>query len=196
MSLAYSLNTDLEDRILKCRECEMKNRGCFPMEGPPFSTIMVIGQAPHPYRKTGQSHFSGKANGYFKYFLDTLGLRREEIFITNVIKCIDGNQEGSSEKCVKYLHEEIRSVNPKEIFLLGVRATKAIFGDKRSYGPMFYRGRHYYVLPHPAYCLRGQDEERSQHIRQYHELIESVKRYRQTLSSGDGQMTLDKFTGE
>jgi uracil-DNA glycosylase family 4 len=193
MSKVYSNCKGLEDKILKCKECKLKNQQCFLMEGPEFSEIMIVGQGPHPNRKPGQMHFSGKSSLFFDYLLNTLGLKRGEIHVTNVIKCIGGREEGSEDNCRKFLLEEIKGKNPKEVFLLGTKATIATLGSKQAYGPHFLRGRNWYVLPHPATCVYSGDDNSSR-IQKYKEVIEQVKKYRTTLSvSGKGQMTLDNF---
>lgn len=195
MIASYTANPMLENKIKKCNKCTLENKICFPMEGPSSSTILIVGQAPHPNRKWGEPHFSGSASGYFKYLLDTLGLKREEVCITNVVKCISGRAEGSSVKCEPFLQEEIKMVNPKEIFLLGVRATVAALGDKYSYGPRAMKDRYWYVLPHPASCLRGEAGERSDKIKLYYETIAQIKAYREKVLSNNGQLTLDRFIG-
>ncbi len=136
-------------------------------EGCPCAKIMLIGEAPGREEVEQGKPFVGKAGKNLSEFLDMLGLKREDIFITNTVKFRPTklSEYGSvsnrtpTEEEVKiffpYLLKEIEVISPQIIVTLGNTPLKALLGANVSVGNLhgkltFFNGRKLYPLYHPA----------------------------------------------
>lgn len=128
-------NTNIEDlpeRIAGCRRCalgEFRHSIVFG-EGNPQARIMLVGEAPGEKEDKSGRPFVGPAGRVLNKLLDESGLRREDIYITGVVKCRPpGNRVPKKDEvgaCVPYLHEQIRSLQPQIIICLGALAAKTL----------------------------------------------------------------------
>lgn len=100
-----------------------------------------------------------KSKPYFESFLRALGLTRDDVWATNVVKCIDfGVGHGDPEKCIDFLREELEIINPKYVILFGIEAAKWVLGAKPAYADgrkVVKDDRVYFVVPHPMTCVYG-----------------------------------------
>jgi DNA polymerase len=95
-----------------------------PGEGPVNSEIMFIGEGPGFHENEQGKPFVGAAGKFLEELLSKIGLKREEVFITNVVKCRPPkNRDPQPEEvdtCTKtYLDRQIQAINPKVIVTLG-----------------------------------------------------------------------------
>ncbi len=115
----------LKEQISSCKLCELwkgRKNAVFG-EGNENAEIMIIGLGPgREEDKTGRP-FVGAAGRFLNELLAYAGLKREELYITNVVKCIPPNNNPSEEQikvCMHaYLEKEIEIVNPRIIIPLG-----------------------------------------------------------------------------
>ena len=130
---------EIAEKIKNCKKCELwKNRtNAVPGEGSPNAKIMFIGEAPGRNEDLYGIPFCGRAGAVLDDLLSEIGLKREDVFITNVVKCRPpGNRDPKPEEiaaCSPFLDEQIKVVNPKIIVTLGNYATSYIlnkFGFK------------------------------------------------------------------
>jgi len=160
--------------IKKCNKCELQHRIFYLGTGPITATIMCIGQAPSIYRKTTE-HFSQKSKVVFQKFLDAMNLNRDEVWITNVIKCVEPTKRtGFSIKCGSFIKREIKAVDPDEIFVFGKVATVAIFGKSMPYSSFKNNEIVCHVLPHPMTAVYDEDSGREKYLKE----IQRVEEYR------------------
>lgn len=124
---------DLYSQIRSCRLCPLyKYRtNAVPGEGPIPSKIMVIGEAPGKNEDIQGRPFVGRAGKLLEEALEKVGIRREEIYITNVVKCRPPNNRKpfgfEIHICVTtYLFSQIEIVDPKVIISLGVSAAQGL----------------------------------------------------------------------
>ena len=130
--------------------------------------IMLIGEAPGAEEDACGEPFVGKSGQLLTALLHSIGLTREDVYITNLVPWRPpGNRNPTHEEMnffLPYLHKHIQLVNPVCIVLLGSIVTKALFGDHVRIS--FFRGqvhdlliedKKYSVLPtfHPSYLLRS-----------------------------------------
>ncbi|MDE5990035.1 MAG: uracil-DNA glycosylase [Clostridia bacterium] len=127
----------INDTICTCTLCELhKTRNqAVPGEGATNATIMIIGEGPGEENdKTGRP-FVGRGGQILDKFLLKVGLNREELFLTNIIKCrMPHNATPTNnvvEKCIGYLDQQIELINPKIIVTLGLSAAKEILKNKK-----------------------------------------------------------------
>lgn len=132
--------------------------------GNPHARAVLVGEAPGATEDERGLPFVGRAGELLNRMLEEqAGLRREDIFIANVLKCRPpGNRDPRPEEvevCSPYLREQIRSIWPDVIMTMGNPATRFILrteaGITRMRGKVFRTG-HFAVLPtfHPAAVLR------------------------------------------
>ncbi len=163
---------DLRARIKECRRCSLwKGRtNAVPGDGNPEAEIMFIGEAPGYHEDLQGKPFVGAAGKLLTELIRSIGLEREEVYITNVVKCRPpGNRDPKPEEiasCSPYLDEEILIIKPRIIVTLGRHSTGYILakGGIRARAISKVRGRafeldmlglHVIVFPtyHPAAAL-------------------------------------------
>jgi DNA polymerase len=106
----------------RCRLCQSAVQAV-PGDGPPDSAIMFIGEAPGYYEDRQGRPFVGAAGQLLDELLARIGLRREEVFVTNIVKHRPpGNRDPSAdeiEACAPFLREQIALVDPRVVVTLG-----------------------------------------------------------------------------
>lgn len=123
----------IAEEIRNCRKCPLhKNRkNAVPGEGNKSAEIMLIGEAPGRNEDEQGRPFVGAAGMFLNELLSIAGLSREEVFITNVVKCRPpGNRDPAQEEieaCSPYLNRQIAAIRPKTIITLGRHSTSYIF---------------------------------------------------------------------
>jgi len=132
-----------------------------PGWGNPNAEIMFIGEAPGAVEDKLAKPFVGPAGKFLDQLLASIGLKREEVYITNMVKVRPpGNrdpEESELEAYKPWLDEEIQMINPKVFVPLGRFALgKFLPGQSISkvHGQAFKReGKIYFVMYHPAVAL-------------------------------------------
>ena len=116
---------DLVARISSCPDCDLcKTRTrAVPGEGPEQAQIMLVGEGPG-FREDQQGRpFVGPAGRFLEELLESIGLKRTDVYITNVVKCRPPQNRDplpdEVEACRKYLEEQIRTISPAVIVTLG-----------------------------------------------------------------------------
>jgi len=128
----------IEEEIKVCRKCSLwKTRNLpVPGEGNPDAEIMLIGLGPGKEEDRQGRPFVGAAGKFLNELLALAGLKREEVFIGNVMKCFLPHNVATEEQikaCTPYLDRQIEIIRPKIIITLGNVATSYIlqkFGFK------------------------------------------------------------------
>ena len=156
-----------------CRRCQIGSTRTKVVcgVGHPASRLMIVGEGPGENEDQQGEPFVGRAGELLTKMLAAIGLRREDVFITNTIKCrattLEGgrlaNRAPSPEEmsnCREYLDRELAIVKPRVILALGAPAAKSFLG--RDFSITRQRGIWYagpngtdlIVTFHPAYILR------------------------------------------
>jgi DNA polymerase len=108
-----------------CTRCPLhqSRTRAVPGEGPPNAEIMLIGEGPGFYEDKQGRPFVGASGKFLEELLGSIGYKREDVFITNVVKCRPpNNRDPQSEElaaCKGYLDRQIELINPKVIVTLG-----------------------------------------------------------------------------
>jgi uracil-DNA glycosylase family 4 len=117
---------EVSSEVSSCTLCELHHsrKNAVPGEGPVNSEIMFIGEGPGFHENEQGKPFVGAAGKFLEELLSKIGLKREEVFITNVVKCRPPkNRDPQPEEvdtCTKtYLDRQIQAINPKVIVTLG-----------------------------------------------------------------------------
>lgn len=165
----------------KCRLCETRKNVVFGV-GNREADIMFIGEGPGADEEAQGEPFVGKAGKLMNMAFDMLGIKREEVYIANIVKCRPPNnrnpQDDEAENCLDYLRNQVILVKPKIIVLLGSVALKNVLG--KEYGITASRGKWlerkgilYMPTWHPAALLRDENKK----IDFIKDLKQVIKRY-------------------
>jgi uracil-DNA glycosylase len=147
-------------RCTECNLCESRAQAV-PGEGPQDAQVVFIGEAPGAQEDEFGRPFVGRAGGLLDKMLDTIDLKREDVFITNVVKCRppDNRSPHKSEiaACRPFLDQQLAAIQPKLIVTLGRFATSQFVSGRISdlHGqPQRVDGLLVYPVFHPAAALR------------------------------------------
>jgi uracil-DNA glycosylase len=161
------LSSDLQlihSEILECTKCELhKNRTqAVPGEGPYDARIMFVGEGPGQNEDEQGRPFVGAAGKFLTELLESIGLKRSDVFITNIVKCRPPNnrapRKSETEACNPYLQSQIRLINPRIVCALGTPAITTLIGDEysasKSHGNPLLKGQITFLpMYHPAAAL-------------------------------------------
>lgn len=157
-----AISKDL-DGCTRCRLSEGRQTIVFGV-GDPDADLMFIGEGPGAEEDRQGVPFVGRAGKLLDRMLDeALGLRREQVYIANIVKCRPPrNRDPRADEvatCLPFLERQIRAIAPKAICLLGRVAVQALFPEVRGIGAARGRVRDFAGTPvvptyHPAYLLR------------------------------------------
>ena len=144
-----------------CSLCEGRTNVVFG-EGNPHARVMIVGEAPGKNEDLKGRPFVGAAGKFLNELLDEAGIKREEVFIANVLKCRPPSNRNPRpeeiEACAPFLREQTKAIDPVVIVTLGNFATQFILrtqaGITHLRGQVFQTGR-FTVMPvyHPAAAI-------------------------------------------
>jgi uracil-DNA glycosylase len=154
----------IHSEILECTKCELhKNRTqAVPGEGPYDARIMFVGEGPGQNEDEQGRPFVGAAGKFLTELLESIGLKRSDVFITNIVKCRPPNnrapKKSETEACNPYLQSQIRLINPRIVCALGTPAITTLIGDEysasKSHGNPLLKGQITFLpMYHPAAAL-------------------------------------------
>jgi len=115
----------LVEAIRTCSRCALHSGrvNAVPGEGPTHATVMFIGEGPGFHEDRQGRPFVGSAGQFLEELLASIGLRREQVYITNVVKCRPpGNRDplpNELQACKPYLDRQIELICPRVIVTLG-----------------------------------------------------------------------------
>jgi len=163
----------LRGEVAACKRCALhkgRTQTVFGV-GDTAAKWLIIGEAPGAEEDRQGEPFVGRAGRLLNSMLQAIGLRRDEVYIANILKCRPpDNRDPRPEEvacCEPYLRRQIRMINPKIILALGRVAAQNLLKIDTPIGKM--RGRRYeypdprvpvIVTYHPAYLLRSPKEKR------------------------------------
>jgi uracil-DNA glycosylase family 4 len=117
--------SEIDRQVAICTRCDLhfSRKKAVPGEGPAHAEVMLIGEGPGFYENEQGRPFVGAAGKYLDELLEKGGVKRSEVFITNVVKCRPpGNRDPQPEElgaCSDYLERQIEAINPRVIITLG-----------------------------------------------------------------------------
>jgi uracil-DNA glycosylase family 4 len=159
--------SDLSQEILTCQRCQVlaENRTrVVPGEGAENADIMFIGEAPGWHEDQQGRPFVGPAGMFLNELIGSIGLKREQVYITNVIKCrpLQNRDPLPTEinNCRQWLDRQIELISPRMIVTLG-RYSMAMFFPGKSISKIHGMANRqdniiYYAMYHPAAALHQQ----------------------------------------
>jgi DNA polymerase len=161
----------IRDDLGDCTRCRLHEGRTHLVYGAgnPRARLMFIGEAPGQDEDEQGLPFVGRAGQLLTKMIESMGLRRDDVYIANVIKCRPpGNRPPRPDEvatCEPFMRRQISSINPEVVCALGSSAAQAVL--RRQDKISMIRGRFFLVdgvkvLPtyHPAYLLRSPGEKR------------------------------------
>jgi len=147
----------------RCRLHEGRNHLVFG-EGNPHALLVFVGEAPGRDEDLQGKPFVGRAGELLTRILEAIDLTREEVYITNILKCRPPNNRNPKPDeitiCLPFLLKQLEAIRPKIICALGTFAAQTLLGTENKISAL--RGRfHDYqgakLMPtyHPAFLLRN-----------------------------------------
>ncbi|MCD1295791.1 uracil-DNA glycosylase [Methanocella sp. CWC-04] len=128
------------DDVLNCQRCELarSRTNVVVGDGPIDAEIMIIGEAPGRNEDKHGKPFVGSAGKILNEVLEKNGIKREKVYITNIVKCRPPKNRapkaGEVEACHPYLKKQIEIISPKLIVLLGKTAGETFLDRSVSLG--------------------------------------------------------------
>jgi len=162
---------EVEARAKKCEWCRLKesrSRVVFG-EGPVPCDLMFIGEAPGEVEDQTGRPFVGRAGQKLDEILASVGIRREEVYITNTVKCRPPNnrlpQKDEMETCWPYLEAPLYHLKPKIIVTLGNAPTQLLLKTQEGITKLrgefvkWRAGIEIFPMFHPSFLLRNPSKE-------------------------------------
>jgi len=163
------MNQELEtikQNVIKCTKCDLcKTRtNAVPGKGNFQSDVIFVGEAPGRNEDKNGEPFIGVAGKKLSIALDEAGISRDDVYITNIVKCRPPNNRvpntDERDTCKEYLKQEISIIKPKLICILGNTAFNSILGGSEI---TKFRGKVvrkdnllYFLTIHPAATIYNQ----------------------------------------
>lgn len=155
--------SDLNKEIERCQDCELSRHRTrvVPGEGPSNAKLLFIGEAPGWYEDQQGRPFVGPAGQFLEQLLASIGLKREQVFIANVIKCRPPSNRDplpdEIQACSKWLDYQISILKPKIIVTLGRYSMARFFPNdtiSKIHGKVKIIDDYiYFPMYHPAAAL-------------------------------------------
>jgi len=156
----------IKQQVIRCTECELNKtrNNSVPGKGNYKSDVIFVGEAPGKNEDLKGEPFIGIAGKKLSIALESAGISREEVYITNIVKCRPPKNRVPTtierDTCSNYLKKEIEIINPKIICVLGNTAFNSLLGGKeiiKFRGKIIKKNNQLYFLSvHPAATIYNQ----------------------------------------
>jgi len=154
-----------------CRRCRLAGgrKTIVFGQGNPHAELVFVGEGPGADEDEQGLPFVGRAGQLLNRMIQFVGMKREEVYICNIVKCRPpGNRTPEKDEidtCSPFLFRQIEAIRPRLVCCLGAPAMKTLLGIKegitRVRGQFFdYGATKAFVAYHPAYILRNPREEK------------------------------------
>ena len=166
---------DLKEKINNVNNCDLKNNGkqIVFSDGNSKSPVMIVGEGPGQKEDELGKPFVGDAGQLLNKMLDAINIKRENVYITNVVNYRPPNnrkpEPAEINRYSEFLREHILIIDPKILILMGSTAMEALFGSKIKitkergvWKEVIINNKTYIVMItfHPAYLLRQEDQKK------------------------------------
>lgn len=178
---------NLNNQISKCEKCPLSKArtNVVPGEGSPKAEIMFIGEGPGQKEDELGRPFVGAAGKLLDKLIGSIRLKREDVFIANVVKCRPPENRDplpeEVEACRRWLDKQVEIIKPKLIILLGRHSMNRFLPNLRisvDHGkPKRRYGQVYFPIYHPAAALyrNGLLEDLKKDFKKIPMILEMIK---------------------
>ena len=157
---------EIAEQVKSCQKCDLcqTRTNAVPGKGNPNAEIILVGEAPGRNEDKKGEPFVGSAGKRLDEILLDVGIDRDDVYITNIVKCRPPSNripaKNEEESCLEYINEEISIINPKIVCVMGNTAYNTLLGGKeisKNHGSFVEKdGRTYFVTYHPAAPIYNQ----------------------------------------
>jgi DNA polymerase len=181
----------VRQNVIECTKCDLCKTRTYsvPGKGNFSSDVIFVGEAPGRNEDLKGEPFVGVAGKKLTVALENAGISRDEVYITNTVKCRPPNNrvpsKSEKETCQEYIQKEIEIIKPKIICVLGNTAFGSILGGTEITKFRGKVGRKndqlYFITIHPAATIYNQKliEVLKEDIKKLFELIRELKNEKQ-----------------
>ncbi|MHC4395582.1 MAG: uracil-DNA glycosylase [Planctomycetota bacterium] len=172
---------EIAAEVNQCRKCQLGSlrTNAVPGEGNPNARIFFIGEGPGADEDAQGRPFVGRAGQLLDRVITAMGLKREDVFIGNIIKCRPpDNRDPKPDEiisCLPYLQRQIELINPEVIVALGAHAARTLLNTNKPIGQLRGQFQEYFaglgkapikLMPtyHTAYLLRNYSQDNRRRV--------------------------------
>jgi DNA polymerase len=162
----------IREEIGDCTRCPLAFQGRHKIvfaDGDPNARLMFVGEGPGADEDAQGLPFVGRAGQLLNNMINAMGLKREQVYIANVVKCRPPQnrtpEPEEANTCMQFLWQQIDVVRPEVMVALGATAATYLLGRKTSLASLRgrihdVRGSKLIVTYHPAYLLRDPTQKK------------------------------------
>jgi len=154
----------ISEEVIACTRCRLcqSRKNAVPGEGSEGTKVIFVGEAPGEQEDIQGRPFVGSAGKLLNELLESVGIRREDVYITNIVKCRPPNnrppRKDETNACKPYLDRQILLLAPRVICPMGNSAIHSLIESEKSvtelHGiPFEEGGLTYFPMYHPAAAL-------------------------------------------
>jgi DNA polymerase len=157
----------IKQNVIECEKCDLckTTTNSVPGKGNFKSNVIFVGEAPGRNEDKNGEPFIGVAGKKLSAALEEAGISREDVYITNIVKCRPPKNRVPTtterDTCKEYLKQEISIIKPKIICILGNTAFNSLLGGSeitKFRGKLVQKDKQLYFLTvHPAATIYNQD---------------------------------------
>jgi len=157
------IREDIGENCRRCKLCEQRNKIVFGA-GHAKAELVFVGEGPGHDEDIQGLPFVGRAGKLLTQMIEAMGLRRDAVYIANVVKCRPPQNRAPEpdeiETCSPFLYRQLAVIRPKAVVCLGAIAFQSLTGTKPSMSRirgqwLEFRGIPLMATYHPAYLLRN-----------------------------------------
>ncbi|MDD3386369.1 MAG: uracil-DNA glycosylase [Candidatus Pacebacteria bacterium] len=157
----------IKEEVLSCTNCPLYKERKLPVigQGNHNAKIIFIGEAPGAKEDATGVPFCGRSGDFLNELLEHINLKREDVYIANIIKCRPPHNRDPKEieidKCKKFIERQIEIINPKIICSLGRHSMNFMMKSlgidpqpiSKVHGKVFEKRRLFIPFYHPAVAI-------------------------------------------
>jgi len=162
---------DVRREMENCQRCPLhtERKNVVFGSGDPQASLVFVGEAPGADEDEQGLPFVGRAGQLLTKIIEAMGIRREDVYITNILKCRPPNNRNplpaEIQVCEPFLVRQLMAISPKIICALGTFAVKTLLKKETPITVMRGTFHDYHGIPlmptyHPAYLLRNPSAKR------------------------------------
>ena len=156
----------IAEKVKSCKNCKLceTRTNAVPGKGSFDADVIFVGEAPGRSEDTHGQPFVGLAGKRLDAILEESGINRNDVYITNIVKCRPPNNRVPTKEeelaCINFINQEIEIINPKIICVMGNTAYGTLLGGKeitKNHGKVIEKnGKKFFITFHPAATIYNQ----------------------------------------
>lgn len=193
----------LQEQYADCRRCSLavSRLNLVFGSGNASARLLFVGEAPGAEEDRQGEPFAGEAGQILTRLIEAMGLTRQEVYITNLLKCRPpanrNPHKDEIEACAPILQQQVRALRPEVIVALGTFAAQHLLGSKEPISRLrgrFHDCRGIPLMPtfHPAFLLRNRDTK-EHYWEVWNDMVQVLKKLRLPVpEKGRGRVQVSK----